>query len=195
MDTQAIIQTLTDWQKAIRNRQQIHFANAHRLEKLHYAVGLPATILAAVTSATIFTKLNEDMSLNMKFLMASVSLVAGIFAAVQTFYSFAKRSETNRSIAAQLGQVDRQTGILILFLPTNRAELEQKITKLNEAIFQVTSAAPTVELPRQALSSSQSGPSKSDTDSGGGGGGSTGFGHSGPIIMSPPDGPGPVRFT
>jgi len=185
MDNQAVIQTLKEWQSAIYARQQIHFSSAHNFEKRHYLIGLPATILAAVTSATIFTKLNQDISPNTKIVVASISLLAGIFAAVQTFYSYAKRSESNKSIAAQLGQIHRQIGILILFLPTNPAELEQKVTKINEAISQITANAPTVELPRQF----PPGPAGSDSGRSGGGGGSARGGpgtFQGPIIMSPP---------
>ena len=171
MDNQAVIQTLKDWQNAIYLRQEIHFKNAHKLEKLHYSVGLPAVVLAAITSATIFSKLNQELGANTKLWVASISLLAGIFAAVQTFYSYAKRSESNRSIAAQLGQIHRQIGILILFLPTNAVELEQKITKINEALSQITAAAPTIDLPRQA----PPGSSESGGGSGGSGGATTGL--------------------
>jgi uncharacterized membrane protein YgcG len=199
MDTAKITERLEEWQLAIRNRQAIHFRNAHRLEKLHYAVGLPTTILAAITSATIFSKLDAAISPNLKLAMAILSLIAGVFAAVQTFYSFAKRGESNRSIAAQFGQIDRAIGILTLFLPTNPKELEQKITKLNEQISNVTATAPTVELPKQLFQPTPKGSGGStgggSSEGGGGSGGSIGTGFSGPIIMSPPPTSGPVSFT
>lgn len=91
MDKEAIIQTLKEWQNAIYARQEVHFKTAHKFEKFHYSIGLPATILAAITSATIFTKLNQDLSANTKLWVACVSLLAGIFTAVQTLYSYAKR--------------------------------------------------------------------------------------------------------
>lgn len=184
MDNQAIIETLRGWQNAILVRQEVHFKTAHKFEKLHYAVGLPATVLAAITSATIFTKLNQDLTTNTKYWVASISLLAGIFSAVQTFYSYVKRSESNRSIAAQLGQVHRQIGILILFLPTNPAELEQKITKINETLSQITAAAPTIDLPPQSPPGSSG---SGSSGSGGGGGGDSSSRRYGSMLMRPKD--------
>lgn len=146
MDTSALLLVIKDWQRRVTISQEGHDGRARSLDKYHYALGLPTAIFAAITSATVFLNLEKEVSLQSKVIVGCISLAAAILAAVQTFYSHAKRSETHRLISVQLGAVRREIDILIALPPKDEAVFEQKVRELNAAITKISQDAPVIDL-------------------------------------------------
>jgi hypothetical protein len=150
VDLERVRKILDDWQARVSVYQEGHYKSAQKLEKYHYQLGLPSAILTAITGATVFTNLNQEMSISVKVAVGTISLLAAVLVGIQTFYNFSKRSESHRSIASQFGHIRREIDILKQFPPEDQAQLEAKIRELNEVIGRISGDAPTIEAPHSS---------------------------------------------
>ncbi len=132
---------IADWKERIDRRQRAHFYVAEKFNKYHYAIGLPATICAAVAGATLFTEVSDA---RVRMAVGAIGLIAAVLSAIQTFYSHAKRGEQHRTSAAQLGRVRREIEIFEQFTPQSKKEQEEKIREINEAMAKIEEDAPVV---------------------------------------------------
>jgi hypothetical protein len=113
---------IDDWHKRIHINQIAHNITAKRFNRLHYAIGLPATALSAIAGLTLLTEISNPL---LKVSVGLIGLFAAILSGIQTFYSHAKRSEAHRATAIQLGQLRREIEILDRF-PPNDKKLRKK---------------------------------------------------------------------
>lgn len=130
---------LNDWQKRITHNQGLHHQASILFNKYHYSIGLPATILTLIAGATLLT---ESVNPTIKIAVGVIGLISAIFTGVQTFYSFSKRSETHKSVSAQLGQIRRTIDVLLAFPPDTDEKKAAAIKELNENIANVDNVAP-----------------------------------------------------
>ncbi len=136
-----IQQLLGEWKDKAREFGRASSALSIRYDKYHYGIGLPATILTVIAGATLLTETTVPW---IKILVGIVGLIAAVLVAVQTFYSFAKRSESLRAVARQLEQVRREIDILSEFLPTDRAEQEKKLREISDKMAGIIKDVPAI---------------------------------------------------
>ncbi len=133
------IETIDDWNLRIEAHQRAHSVAAESLDRRHYLIGLPATILTAIAGGTL---LSDTTIVAVRIAAGIVGLLSAVLTAVQTFYSFAKRAETHRTTSAQLGEVRRALEILKQFPPA-KPELQKKaIQEISARLAKIDSTAP-----------------------------------------------------
>jgi hypothetical protein len=138
---------LGDWKKRISAYQTSQYEKAVALERRHYALGVPATIFAAIAGTTVFANLNKDFSNEARITVAVFSVLTAALTATQTFMNCAKRAETYRSVASQLGNIRREIDILETQVPPSREGLTAALRQLNTLIAKVSDDAPLIEAP------------------------------------------------
>jgi hypothetical protein len=138
---------LRDWQARVTDFQTRQQLKGVALEKWHYYLGIPATILAAVAGTTVFANLSKSFSYNARVTVVVISVATAILTALQTFMNFGKRSEQHRDVSTRLGDVRRSFDIELQFPPETVAEKRAALEKLNKEIGAVTKDAPLVHVP------------------------------------------------
>lgn len=139
---------LGDWKQRISAYQTVQYNRAVALDRRHYTLGIPATILAAIAGTTVFANLDKNFSIEARVTVAVVSVLTAVLSATQTFLNYAKRAETYRSVASQLGNIRREIDVLELNVPSSRSELAAALRELNALIAKVSDDAPLIEAPR-----------------------------------------------
>ena len=81
---------LEDWHKRVYAAQAAHYASADLFRLLNYLVGVPAVVFASVVGTAIFAGLEKDSP--RALVVASVSILAAVLSALQTFLRFSERA-------------------------------------------------------------------------------------------------------
>lgn len=150
---------LTDWKGRVTVYQTGQYEKANRLEKLHYRLGIPATIFAAIAGTTAFTNLAKDtFSFKAQVTVVTVSVIAAVLTAVQTFVNYGQRSEKSRTASNLLGAVRKDIDILEKFPPATDREMREKLQELNSKITDASKDAPLIDAPRTASTYGSGGP-------------------------------------
>lgn len=140
----SISQNIIDsWEQKIDTNQKAQYSEARKLNYWHYTIGLPATILSAIAGATL---LSQSTNPTLQIVVGVTGVVAAILTGVQTFYSFAKRSEESKATATQLGGLRRDIEILKQFPPDDPKELEKRIREINERMTEIDSRASVINI-------------------------------------------------
>jgi hypothetical protein len=135
-------QLLKDWRSRVTDFQARQQHRGIQLEKWHYGLGVPATILAAIAGTTVFANLTKSFSYNARLTVVIISVATAVLSTLQTFLNFGKRSEEHR-----LGDIRRSVEIEMQFPPETVAAKRAALEKLNKEIAAVTDKAPLVEVP------------------------------------------------
>jgi hypothetical protein len=86
------------WVTALRNE-------ANRLEGLGRLLGIPVIAITTVTGAAIFTQLNSSPAAWAKLIFGSVSLLAAVLSAVQTYVAFPARAQKAKNSGEEFGKL------------------------------------------------------------------------------------------
>jgi hypothetical protein len=81
---------LEDWHHRVYAAQSAHYASADRFRTLNYVVGVPAVVFSSVVGTALFAGLEKDSPRT--WLVASISIIAAMLGALQTFLRFAERA-------------------------------------------------------------------------------------------------------
>jgi hypothetical protein len=88
--TAHVVQLLEEWHRRCYAAQSAHYATADLCRLLNYLVGVPAVIFASIVGTAIFADLADDTP--RRLVVASVSILAAVLAALQTFLRFSERA-------------------------------------------------------------------------------------------------------
>jgi hypothetical protein len=133
---------IANWKPRIEANQKAQGANAKRLTRYHYAIGLPATILATLAGATLLTEINDP---TIRAIVGATGLIAAVLSAVQTFYSFAKRAEEHRATSIRLGDIRRDLEILEQYPPASRIAEEEHVRKISAQLSKIGETSPSID--------------------------------------------------
>jgi ATP-dependent protease ClpP protease subunit len=137
-----IFDLLTDWKQRVNDQQKANIALAIKYDKYHYGIGITATVLTAIASATL---LAEGGGSQIRLAVGIVGTIAAILTAFQTFYSHTKRAENHRVLASQLVHLRREINIFERFVPNRKSEREQRIREIEERISEIEEGPPTLD--------------------------------------------------
>jgi len=150
MDASEWKKLLGDWKQRVAAYQTAQYVKASHLEKLHYRLGVPATIFAAVAGTTAFTNLTKDtFSFKAQIIVVTVSVIAAVLTAVQTFVNYGQRAEKSRAVSNQFGGVRKEIDVLENFPPSSDQEMQAKLLALNKEITDISKDAPIIDAPRR----------------------------------------------
>jgi hypothetical protein len=91
-----------------RTVSKAQYRAALAADRWHYLVGLPAVVLGAVVSTSIFATIESSPSTAARIVAGLLGLAATGLASAQTFFNFSGRAKEHRAAGAQYGDVRRR---------------------------------------------------------------------------------------
>ena len=139
---------LEQWMGGLDIAQSANYRTATHYEKRQYQIGLPTVVLTTLVGTSVFTSLTNAGAGGvtgklMAGAVATMSMLAAILSAVQTFFGYAVRAERHRSAAVQFGILKRKIERLLNF-PVDRQELNRRVADLVDRWDALTKGSPAV---------------------------------------------------
>lgn len=125
----------------VHRKARSHFLSAKRAQRMHTYLGVPVVVTTTIVGTTIFATLSKQPDPKWQIAAGTLSILAAVLAALQTFFKSAETAEKHRvagaSYAALYGSFD-------LFLlkhkdsnPQNRLKLIEDLETLIEQFNQL----------------------------------------------------------
>src|SRR5919197_2648456 len=112
---------LKDWRQRMAAASEAHYKLASGLRRKNLMLGIPVVICSSVVGTSLFATLTDPKAAippTFKIAIGSISLVAAILAALQTFLRFGERAEKHVVAADWYAAVRRDIDQLLV-LPAN----------------------------------------------------------------------------
>jgi hypothetical protein len=120
--TERVLSLLRDWQRRAAISQEAHYARATRLADYNIWFGVPVVALATFVGTSVFATLQEDVRIELRILVGSVSVLAAVLASLQTFLRFQERAEKHRASAELWAAIRREIDQMLALHPEYLAE-------------------------------------------------------------------------
>jgi hypothetical protein len=99
---------LRDWLRRARHSQHSHHEAGKFCRRMNYWLGAPAVVLTAIVGTAVFASIEKQViSTGWKLALGSLSGIAAIMMAMQTFFGFAEKTEIHKKLGAQYGNIRR----------------------------------------------------------------------------------------
>lgn len=99
---------IDDWYRRARESQFAHYEAAKPLGRANIRLGVPSVVLSAIVATSVFASLEAETSDGLRILVGSISVIAAVLSALQTFLRFSERAEKHRSTGGRYGAIRRQ---------------------------------------------------------------------------------------
>jgi hypothetical protein len=136
---QGVESLLLRWLKRTRESSFVHYIAEERYRQLHYAIGVPAAILAAGVGTSVFVTLEKTTDTQIKILIGMVSILAAILTGLQTFLRYSERADRHRKAASDYSSIRREIEQTLVF-----AHAPHDVDHIRKRIDDITSGAPNV---------------------------------------------------
>lgn len=110
-------QSVTDWESAdvilgkwrdtLGHIQNAHYRSAIYVDKLNYALGIPALIISIAVGSTIFATLSDGASHALKIVLGLLSLAAAVLSGLQTWLGYKESAARHQLGGVQYGALLR----------------------------------------------------------------------------------------
>lgn len=145
-DFERLDQLLIGWQTHTARQSAVHQQSALSLNKFHYALGVPAAILAAFAGTAAVAELAEQSG-PWGLVGAGLATIAAILAGLQTLFNFGARSEAHRQTAAAYKKLIRRLERVPpqrvnLDALDSQSEMAKVIADLEKTLGDIDSSAP-----------------------------------------------------
>lgn len=84
---------MEEWRLRAWAAQMAHYRVASRLRSFNVWLGLPVVVFTTAVGTSLFATLDTQQSTEVRIVVGTISVLAAIFAAVQTFFNFAARAD------------------------------------------------------------------------------------------------------
>jgi hypothetical protein len=136
------------WKPRVEVAQETHHAEAVKLTRWHYAIGVPTTLLTAVAGATLLAETDDP---TIQIVVGVVGLLAALLVGIQTFYSHAKRAEVHRSTSARLASIRNRLEIAQHYPPEDEAAEEEFMINIQKELEELGEVMPVIPGPGPAV--------------------------------------------
>lgn len=136
------MELLATWRARTRKAQKAYYLSSARLARLHYWTGIPVVIATTVMGSAIFGTLNSQPSAAAQITFGTLSILAAVLAALQTFLRFAERAEQHRIAAATFTTLKNDAEHLSACPPDDDAELRTALDALRARMNEAFQKAP-----------------------------------------------------
>lgn len=130
--TDAVLSLLRDWQRRAAISQEAHYARATRLADYNIRFGVPVVALTTFVATSVFATLQEDVRIELRVIVGSISVLAAVLASLQTFLRFQERAEKHRVSAEMWAAVRREIDEMLALHPEYLAERSDPKEYLDE---------------------------------------------------------------
>lgn len=97
---------LNIWYEKVRRGQKAQYAAANKARKMYFWLGIPTALFSALASAFIFSGIDQ-IEFGLPIVISILSLLASIFASVQTFLGPSNINEHEKA-AKSFGELKRR---------------------------------------------------------------------------------------
>jgi hypothetical protein len=141
------LRLLKQWAARATAAQHAHYTLTTRLRRANLWVGIPVVALTAVVSTTLFATLASnkgDVPVGLQWVAATVSLLAGALAAVQTFLRLSQRAEQHMTAADWFAAIRRDLEVLLAAPEEERDDPQAVLTGLRRELNTAIQKAPEI---------------------------------------------------
>jgi hypothetical protein len=131
---------LEDWHKRVYAAQSAHYASADLFRLLNYIVGVPAVVFASIVGTAIFAGLEKDSPRALA--VASVSILAAVLAALQTFLRFSERAAEHATAADWYSAIRRDIEEILHLHVETRGNAKDCLDRVRKDMNRVGQDAP-----------------------------------------------------
>jgi hypothetical protein len=135
-----VTQLARDWHKRVYAAQSAHYASTDKLRLLNYLVGVPAVVFASIVGTAIFAGLEKDSP--RALMVASVSILAAVLAALQTFLRFSERAAAHAKAADWYSAIRREIEEVLHLPVESRGKAKDFLDRVRKEINRVAQDAP-----------------------------------------------------
>jgi hypothetical protein len=140
---------LKHWHRHTAAAQHAHYLLAARLRRANLWIGIPAVIASAVVGTSLFATLADEkgeliVSPGLRVAIASLSVVAAVLAAVQTFLGFAKRAEQHVQAADWYAAIRRKIEQTLTFRPEDRDDPRKVLDDIRSEMNRASQTYPEI---------------------------------------------------
>lgn len=101
-----VVELLENWHLRVYAAQSAHYFSAGRFRLLNYVVGVPAIVFSSVVGTALFAGLEQDSPRTL--VVASISILAAVLGALQTFLRFPERAAQHATAADWYSAIRRE---------------------------------------------------------------------------------------
>jgi DNA polymerase III epsilon subunit family exonuclease len=142
--------TLDSWLDITRYSSSGHYDAQRKYSRRNLQIGGSAAVLAVLAgSAAVKAFTGKEVPPGFGYAIAGLSLLAGVMAALQTFFKDSDRSERHRSAAAGYAKARRAIQQYLTFPPATRKDAEDAMTAIRKTLDDLSATAP--EMPPEIL--------------------------------------------
>jgi hypothetical protein len=105
---------LTDWHLRATAAQFGHQTKAQRGRRANLLLGIPVVGLTTIVGTSVFSALTKDPPVEVKILAGTLTILAAVLAAIQTFLAYAQVTENNRVAASRYAMIRRHIELAIV---------------------------------------------------------------------------------
>ena len=135
-------QLAQDWGRRAVAAQHAHYYLAAGLKKRNLALGIPVVIFTTVVGTSLFASMastaSESASKSFpgwaRALIGSISILAAVLAAIQTFLRFAERAERHAQAADWYASIRREIEELLALPPNRRGDPRKVLDGLRKEL-------------------------------------------------------------
>ena len=135
-----VIHLAEDWHQRVYAAQCAHYASAELLRLLHYIIGVPAVVFASIVGTAIFAGLEKDSP--RALVVASVSILAAVLSALQTFLRLSERAAAHATAADWFSAVRRDIEEVLHLPLESRGRAKDFLDRVRKEMNRVTQDAP-----------------------------------------------------
>jgi hypothetical protein len=137
-------QLLEEWTARVTAAQHAHYYLMTQLRRRNLMLGIPVIVLTAAVGTALFSSIASDEAAPTwaKILAGSISALAGVLAAVQTFLKFSERAEKHAVAADWLAAVRRDLEAVMATPEKARGNPAAVLERLRKEINKIAQTAP-----------------------------------------------------
>lgn len=132
---------ITAWTARVVVEGEKHGRLAIQCKRWHYALGIPAASLAAISGASVLIEMAMT-NLVTKILVGMSGLLVSILTGIQTFAQLSGTAERHRITSVRCKSLIRELEMQKLYPPKKREEAENRMEQLHEAFSDMEKDAP-----------------------------------------------------
>ncbi len=107
-------------------------------------LGIPAVALASIVGSAVIATIEKEVGINMKLLIALLSIGAAVLTGFQTFLRFSERAEKHRQMGARYGAIAREIERLLTMPETALSEKAELVDAIRLRLDSLSEEAPVI---------------------------------------------------
>ena len=131
------------WRRRSREASLAHYDSAHICQRNHFLLGIPMVILSTIVGTSVFATLAKEATAESKIIIGTLSVLAAIFAALQTFLRFSERAERHRLAGAEFSSLNKELELILAYPPASSQDESKLLSEFRKRWDDVIAHSPT----------------------------------------------------